>query len=124
MPTTPAPTCGITAALHDPIMRAALLAFIVASLLAIGTTYAAIHFFGGAAYEANPLMSGLWSRFGFRAVTIVKLAALLAILYNTFSHYPHLPRTTRAVTIIVAAITCLDAAHDCKALIHLVSNAR
>ena len=122
-PTTPAPTRGITAALHDPIMRAALLAFIVASLVAIGTTYAAVHFFGGNAYEANPVMAGLWSRFGFRAVTLVKLAGALFILYNTFSHYSYLPRTTRAVTIVVAAITCLDAAIDCKALVHLAFNA-
>lgn len=104
-------------------MRAALLAFIVVSLVAIATTYAAVHLFGAAAYEANPLMAGLWSRFGFRVVTLVKLAGALFILYNTFSHYSYLPRTTRAVTIVVAAIACLDAANDCNALIHLASNA-
>ncbi|WIG60513.1 MAG: hypothetical protein OJF49_003261 [Ktedonobacterales bacterium] len=126
---TPAPTpaapsstiAALKATWRDRIMRAALLTILATRLIALITTYLAVHAPSGSlyAYEANPAMAGIWSHFSYGATILIELAAAAFILLNTLAQYPHLPRTARAITIGIALLSLADATNDTLALLRL-----
>lgn len=106
----------------DRVLRTALTVFLFASLVALALTFLTVRLGAGTAYEANPLMAALWSRFSFGALFALEVAARVFIVANTFAQYPHLPRATRAVTVAVAAVACLDAALDGVSLLRVLAH--